>query len=317
MDREPRVSVIIPSFNCASFLVEALDSVLEQTRPADEIIVIDDGSTDQTEEVLRPYLGQIILLRQQNNGVSAARNNGIARATGDWVAFLDADDVWKPEKLSRQIEYIGNDDGLVCVHTCFYTFGDQCSVHVPSSSFLEGRCDAKILLSGDGWVCPSSALVKRAAHARFKEWTTQAEDIIYFADLTFEGSFRYIAEALVGHRIHANQATKQLDATLRGTLAELRWVRELESSSDVHNELEKVFFISLARAVTRAKQQGHWRFYWRWRRWLREHWPSHIARAEVLDESLPPAFLYCSLVRLISKLRSIRAQRSQQLTKGR
>ena len=303
MPEELRVSVVIPTYNCASFLVEALESVIAQTRSADEIIVVNDGSTDETEEVLQPYADRILLLGQENRGVSVARNNGIARATGDWVAFLDADDVWKPQKLGQQLEGIDGDDSVVCLHTNFFTFGDQSSANAPFPPFLEGRHDASTLLSGDGWVCPSSALVKRTARARFKEWAAQAEDVIYFADLTFEGPFRYLPEPLVGHRAHIGQAIRQSDATMRGTIAELRWVRELEASPDMRNELEHVFFTSVARAVSRSKSEGHWRFYWRWRSWLREHWPSHIPRAEVLDEHVSPSFVYRTFVHFMGRLR--------------
>ncbi|SNS67406.1 Glycosyltransferase involved in cell wall bisynthesis [Geodermatophilus saharensis] len=296
-----RVSVVIPTYNSATFLVEALESVLAQTCPVHEVIVVDDGSTDGTGAALRPYADRVVLLRQDNSGVSAARNNGLARATGDWVAFLDADDIWLPDKIERQLQCAG-DDSVVCIHANFFLFGDRTESHPPFRSFVEGSHGAKALLSGEGWVCPSSALVRRSARARFREWTGQAEDVIYFADLTFEGKFRYIAEPLVGHRTHTGQATRQADATVRGTLAELRWVRELDAPRDVQDELEQVFFMSVARAVTNAKSAGNWRFYWRWRSWLREHWPARIPRAAVLDERVSLSLVFRTLGNLTGRL---------------
>lgn len=94
------VSVVIPSFNSASFIGEAIDSVSRQTCPADEIIVVDDGSTDNTRQVIRGL--QVKYIHQKNAGPSAARNTGIRHSRGDLVAFLDADDVWLPHKLAIQ-----------------------------------------------------------------------------------------------------------------------------------------------------------------------------------------------------------------------
>jgi hypothetical protein len=95
-----RFSVIIPTYNRAATVAEAVASVLAQSVAAAEIIVIDDGSRDATAEALAPFAGRIRLVRQENAGVSAARNRGIALATGDWVTFLDSDDLWLPHRLA-------------------------------------------------------------------------------------------------------------------------------------------------------------------------------------------------------------------------
>ncbi len=100
------VAVIIPTFNRAAFLPKALDSVLAQTYPPAEIIVVDDGSLDETIEVLDRYQGNIRILHlDENRGVSFARNRGIEAARSRWIALLDSDDYWQPEKLKRQVEY--------------------------------------------------------------------------------------------------------------------------------------------------------------------------------------------------------------------
>ncbi|BCX89701.1 hypothetical protein MIN45_P2074 [Methylomarinovum tepidoasis] len=97
-----RISVVIPAYNAAPFLEKALESVQAQTHPVAEILVVDDGSTDATADIARSF-PQVRYLRQQNQGPSAARNRGIQEARGDWIAFLDADDRWTPEKTSEQL----------------------------------------------------------------------------------------------------------------------------------------------------------------------------------------------------------------------
>ena len=103
--KKPLVSVIIPTYNRGWVLREAIDSVLAQDYKNYELIVVDDGSTDDTRKILAAYGRDIIVLRQTNKGVSAARNRGIAQARGHLVAFLDSDDTWLPRKLSRQIDF--------------------------------------------------------------------------------------------------------------------------------------------------------------------------------------------------------------------
>lgn len=98
------ISVIIPAWNAERHIARAIRSVLAQSRPAEEIIVVDDGSTDGTAKVVRAFGMQVRLITQPNGGASVARNTGIAAATGDWIAFLDADDEWLPDKLQLQAE---------------------------------------------------------------------------------------------------------------------------------------------------------------------------------------------------------------------
>jgi len=100
---EPLVSVIIPTYNRAAYLQKALQSVKEQTYQSLEIIVIDDGSTDDTGEMLKNYEGQLRYFYQENRGISGARNAGIKRARGEFIAFLDSDDYWLPDKTVQQL----------------------------------------------------------------------------------------------------------------------------------------------------------------------------------------------------------------------
>ncbi len=112
-----QVSVVIPTFNRAALLSRAIDSVLAQTRPADQIIVVDDGSTDATAEVLERYGSAIEVIQQPNRGVSSARNRGIEAAAFPWIALLDSDDCWHPQKLRRQIDFHCKNRDLRWSHT--------------------------------------------------------------------------------------------------------------------------------------------------------------------------------------------------------
>ena len=113
--RQLQVSVIIPTYNRGWILRQAVDSVLGQDFEDFELIVVDDGSTDNTREILAAYGNDIVVLEQNNRGVSAARNRGIAGASAPLIAFLDSDDLWKPQKLSRQVEFFSAEpQTLIC-----------------------------------------------------------------------------------------------------------------------------------------------------------------------------------------------------------
>ena len=110
------VSVVIPTYNRASQVMRAIESVLAQTYKDYEIIVVDDGSTDQTRKLLDPYSGCIRYVYQANAGPAAARNTGITRAEGEWLAFLDSDDIWLPHKLETQLSHCINLKADLCFH---------------------------------------------------------------------------------------------------------------------------------------------------------------------------------------------------------
>jgi glycosyltransferase involved in cell wall biosynthesis len=115
------VSVVIPAFNAARYLGAALGSVLAQTQPPDEIVVVDDGSIDDTASVAQAFPG-VRLVSRDHRGIAAARNAGVAATSGGWIAFLDADDLWLPDKLERQFVRIAASPGTCGVFGWLRTF---------------------------------------------------------------------------------------------------------------------------------------------------------------------------------------------------
>src|SRR5262245_2930157 len=114
--RTPRVSAVITAFNGEPYLADAIESVLNQTMPVHELVVVDDGSTDQTAAVVRRYTSpRVRLVQQKNQGLPRARNRGLAETTGELVCFLDCDDFWLPEKTELQARHLLEHDqvGLV------------------------------------------------------------------------------------------------------------------------------------------------------------------------------------------------------------
>jgi glycosyltransferase involved in cell wall biosynthesis len=120
------VSVIIPSYNTGRYLPEALESVFAQSYPHYEIIVVDDGSTDETTAILQPYLARIQYLYQTNQGVSAARNHALSKANGEWLLFLDADDKLSPSKLEKQLA-IANENTAI-LHSGWWLMAEDGSL---------------------------------------------------------------------------------------------------------------------------------------------------------------------------------------------
>lgn len=120
-----KVSVIIPAYNCANYISEAVESVLKQTDKDFEILVVDDGSTDNTKAILTKFNGKIRYFYQNNKGVAAARNLGIRQANGDYIAFLDGDDAWLSDKLSLQLAIIERNPDIAMIFTDGESFDEK------------------------------------------------------------------------------------------------------------------------------------------------------------------------------------------------
>lgn len=158
----PKVSVVIPAYNCAEFIGETLDSALAQTFKNYEIIVVNDGSPDTEilEKTLCPYFENIVYIKQTNGGAARARNTAIENASGEILAFLDGDDVWLPEYLESQIDFIVKND-FEMVYADALLFGDG---RAPNATFMEkspsrGAVDFQSLVVGRCSVIMSGTVV--------------------------------------------------------------------------------------------------------------------------------------------------------------
>src|SRR5205085_1356900 len=162
----------IPCYNGARFLRETLHSVLRQTYPVHEVIVIDDGSTDESASIAASFGSPVRVIRQANHGESIARNRGIELAVGDWIALLDADDIWEPSKLERQAHAVRSaPPGTVCVYTDYYKLLNGVRIDCDQPHEWHAEPDAKVRMLFDWCAIPSSVLVRRdtLATVRFPE----------------------------------------------------------------------------------------------------------------------------------------------------
>jgi glycosyltransferase involved in cell wall biosynthesis len=153
---EDSVSVVIPTYNYGRYVTEAIDSALGQTYQPVQVIVVDDGSTDDTEVRLSPYAERIHYIRQENGGLSAARNTGIKHAIGEWIALLDADDLWHPQKLETQLKAVRGRKDVGLVGSPSATFRVDSPLPAPDTHELTVK--DFVLSSRMG---PSSALIRR------------------------------------------------------------------------------------------------------------------------------------------------------------
>jgi GT2 family glycosyltransferase len=213
-----RVSVVIPAYNQSQYLKTTIQSVLSQTYPASEIIVVDDGSTDATSEVVREFGQTIQYIYQDNQGLAGARNTGIWKASGDYLAFLDSDDEWRPNYLEAMLALISaNPDGAVyyCCAQCMDVAGDdlpqQAGALLPSpDEFYHTLLSANFLI-------PSTVLLKRQVLLEaggFDETTrvmNGCEDWDLWLRLSSKYPFVGTLKCLARYRVHAQSMSSQVE----------------------------------------------------------------------------------------------------------
>ena len=204
----PRVSIIIPTYNCARYLGRAIDSARAQTYKDYEILVIDDGSTDDTKDVVMQYGRQVIYLYQENRGVSAARNHAISKASGGLLAYLDADDMWYPEKLERQVAFLDAHQECGMVHSEISVINEQDEIvhdrfnEETKRSVPQGYCVQELLKCSH--IQTLTVVERRNCFDRagvFDERLPVAEDYLHWIMIAAEGqAVGYLAEPLAKYR---------------------------------------------------------------------------------------------------------------------
>ena len=209
-----RVSVVIPAYNKASTIAPAIESVLRQTVQAVEVIVVDDGSSDETRQRVRRFGDRVRYLRQERSGVSAARNLGIREARGEWVAFLDGDDLWLPRKLERQLEVLSREPSLDAVQCSVHLVNDRLEVvdSRPCASAQDTMLDFLLFRNLPGF---GSTLLARKrcleAMGGFGTDLVILEDWDLACRLARTGSLRSVPEFLVLYRQHPGNRSRVVE----------------------------------------------------------------------------------------------------------
>jgi glycosyltransferase involved in cell wall biosynthesis len=206
------ISVVIPAYNAARFIRETLESVLQQTLPADEVLVIDDGSTDDTASIAESFGAPVRVIRRQNVKLAATRNFAVEEAKSDWIAFVDADDLWQRNKLERQMEELARHPEADLCYTGRVLLLQQGEttrlgkvVHVPPAERIR-----KALYRNTTFL-PSSVIVRRSTFLAIGGHDTNfkfVEDWDTWLRLLHAGTrFAACPEPLVQYRIHPNNVS--------------------------------------------------------------------------------------------------------------
>jgi glycosyltransferase involved in cell wall biosynthesis len=212
----PLVSVIVPNFNYAKFLPDCLDSLLAQSYSNIEIIVVDDGSTDESLEVLNGYSKRVRIISSMNYGVNHARNLGLLGSHGDFVAFCDSDDWWEPEKIARQIQLLLHNQKLSLVYCGIRIIGiveDSFTVFKPK---YRGNVADEILHFPTRAIVhlgASTALLRRSyLDSEGLAWNSRlnlpGEDINFFNKIALKSEIDFIDDPLVNYRQHSFSRSK-------------------------------------------------------------------------------------------------------------
>jgi glycosyltransferase involved in cell wall biosynthesis len=232
MTKSPKVSVIIPTYNCARFLPMTLDSVLRQSFKDFEIVIVDDGSTDDTGEAIEPYKDRVVYLTGPNKGAAAARNIGLKTAQGDLFAFLDADDLWQSEKLSAQVALMDCHPQIGVSYTNFSFFGQPSPArtgfeergaallrypHEKIGEFaylLTSQCLLEDFLAIQAFPKPSMLMVWRRCFEHvgyFDESLSICEDTQMCLRLAKYFKFGYVDRSLVQRRVRTDTLSSAAD----------------------------------------------------------------------------------------------------------
>jgi glycosyltransferase involved in cell wall biosynthesis len=221
------VSVVIPTYNCASYVTATIESVLVQTYRNWEIIVVDDGSTDDTLGALAPYGDKISYYHQNQSGVPTARNLGIQHARGDLVAFLDADDIWFPEKLSAQVgallqfpeaglafsDMLAFDAGGVITDAYIHSLGNWFEKHrIAAADMAYGWLYRELLYTND--IATSTVLVRKDVLDEvgpMDETLRMGDDYDLWLRIARDSKFVFVNQKLIKYRVQSDGLSGPVD----------------------------------------------------------------------------------------------------------
>jgi glycosyltransferase involved in cell wall biosynthesis len=212
-----QISAIIPTYNYGKYVSRAIDSVLAQTRPVDELIVIDDGSTDGTRHILSSYGDRIRYVYQANRGLSGARNKGMELARHPWVAFLDSDDWWYPGKIARQVAVAESDPKINFIYTGICMFG-------PDGRGAERPADPPSTvwprLRYLNMITPSTVMARRDLLLRaggFDQTLKTCEDWEFWVRLGQEVRYGAVIEPMIGYQITPGSLSSKVELEIKTT----------------------------------------------------------------------------------------------------
>ena len=215
-EKIPRVSVITPTFNRAGFIEEAVASVLAQTVSDFEMLIVDDGSTDNTREVLEPYLedGRVRYFYQENQGQSVARNRGLVESRGQYLCFIDSDNAWETDKLERQLTFMDEHPEVDVVYGDIITI-DEGSHEIgrDNMSRFSGQITGSLLR--DNFVSINTSMVRRHCFDQmggFNEKDRLAEDYDLWLRYSTRFNFHYLPGYFARYRVMADQISSDKTA---------------------------------------------------------------------------------------------------------
>lgn len=220
--RTPLVSIVIPAYNAEAYVREAVDSALAQTYPNKEVIVVDDGSTDGTGAVLQSYIDKkaIVYVRQDNKGLSSARNTGMRNARGEYIALLDSDDLFLPDKIARQVADLKAhpaDDVSYCDVIHFYEEEPERALTLNYVYYSGEEVFPRLLVKN--FINPLTVILRRSAIDRigmFDEKYRRSEDWEYWIRLAYGGvRFRHLPESLARYRMRKGSLSYGWDSEVQ------------------------------------------------------------------------------------------------------
>jgi glycosyltransferase involved in cell wall biosynthesis len=286
------VTVIIPCYNAAPFLRETLESVMNQTQLPLEVLVIDDGSTDDSAAIAESFDPPVRVIRQPNRGESVARNRGIDEARGVWLAFLDADDLWHPTKTETLLAAATDD--AVAVHCNVKMFGNSRWISRIEKIPEAERYSVQLLLKQNTLINPCSTLLVRREHSpRFPEWTRFSEDTIYCLELAARGRIQLVTEPLVSIRKHGGSQSARRTICVDWHATHESWLQRQgeKVARGIHEAIRSIWLQRIADQARKAKWSRDWDSYWILRTHL-EKYRDHPEAAAVLQQTILPRWIY-------------------------